>query len=288
MPLTFKELSASLNNHFDTTTSEENIRPRFTDDEFFEDLLSYNDINDDGFSSATEEETVSKFSDGEEGFSPQLPLESFFPDSPSLFPTHVNPPSTIYGSHPASPVFDIDLRINTVLNDSKEQVVPEVQPSKTDAKTNKQKRDKIDEEEKHPLIRKFCCKKKSCCQRISEFRQIDIHDGFWSKDWTGRREFIMQRVTQGGKKRSRLRNFEGGNRSCSRAYSFIDEIGEIVDVCQRFFLNVLGYKRTIYIPYSRRLWCMHLCTKPRDWCMHQKRVQNALFFYLKKIGLFRI
>ena len=35
------------------------------------------------------------------------------------------------------------------------------------------------------------------------------------------------------------------------------------------------------LPYHPALWCMHLYTKPRQCCMHQKWVQSVLFWLQK-------
>ena len=37
------------------------------------------------------------------------------------------------------------------------------------------------------------------------------------------------------------------------------------------------------LPYSPALWCMQLCTKPKQWCMHQK-LFHMHFFTSKKSG----
>ena len=42
------------------------------------------------------------------------------------------------------------------------------------------------------------------------------------------------------------------------------------------------------IPYSPALWCMHLNTKPRQLCMHHKRVRFSRFLAVKNIAAFRI
>ena len=59
--------------------------------------------------------------------------------------------------------------------------------------------------------------------------------------------------------------------------------GETIYLAKRSIMN-----HTKMLPYSPVLWCMHLYTKPRQWCMHQKWSQSALFFYLKNIGAFSI
>ena len=62
---------------------------------------------------------------------------------------------------------------------------------------------------------------------------------------------------------------------CSMGLTWCDHCLQVSDMFSRFF----------FVPYSPPFTCMHLCTKPGLWCMHQKWVQ--IFHFLTSLKTVR-
>ena len=105
------------------------------------------------------------------------------------------------------------------------------------------KRVKGNPKEKHPML--LLCKEicpRKCTTKFSNERRRETYDEYWDKDATQRREFLSQRVSEVAKERNRSR-IGSKTRNTSKKYTLKNEGGEVVQVCAKFFLSCLGYKR---------------------------------------------
>ena len=91
----------------------------------------------------------------------------------------------------------------------------------------------------HPCITEKCPRK--CCTYVSQERRVEIYNEYW-QDRTNQREFLLQRVQRVAKERKRSRN-GSKKRLYTRKYTMKDESDGFVQVCQKFFLSTIGYKK---------------------------------------------
>lgn len=94
---------------------------------------------------------------------------------------------------------------------------------------------------KHPLRPPCNCSKLKCHEKLSQFERVSIYNKFWDLDKTEQRMWMARFFTEEPVKRP-LSNFHrvGNVRRCVRKFYFMNETGR-VRVCQRFFLNTLGF-----------------------------------------------
>ena len=95
--------------------------------------------------------------------------------------------------------------------------------------------------ETHPLQPSCTCKRK-CVEKINNNRRKSIHVQFCSMNRSLQEEFIFQRVNVVPKRRSRTRGSPKKQRNNTRIYTFVEQ-GENIQVCSKFFLGTLGYKK---------------------------------------------
>ena len=98
--------------------------------------------------------------------------------------------------------------------------------------------------EKHILLPSCHCKHKKCHEMLSEIRREVIHTKFWEKTNNEQRQWLIAHISQVEKQRSRKRKFGEDNVRKERvilAFTLPKELGVKVAVCQKMFLNTLGY-----------------------------------------------
>ena len=116
--------------------------------------------------------------------------------------------------------------------DLKEPVIP----------AKKKKRSSAELANKHPVLG-ICSCKRMCYTTINPVRQGDINKQYWGENFDMQRQWIFNSVKEGEIKRKIVKdeNSRKKNRDCSREYSLPTEDGVYKRVCQKFYLNTLGY-----------------------------------------------
>ena len=117
-----------------------------------------------------------------------------------------------------------------------------------DGSTSKQKKRRqstmASKKEKHPMLPPCNCKHKKCQHLIREERRLFIHDKFWEKDLRDQNSWTMSHVRATEKKRSLKRKPDNQSVRKERGqlcYTLAEESGLHIDVCQRMFLDTLGF-----------------------------------------------
>ena len=93
---------------------------------------------------------------------------------------------------------------------------------------------------KHYLLPPCNCKRK-CIEQVPETNRRDIHRQFWTKSYNERSYFIHANSRQLSVKRRR-KDAKGIRSRDSSFNYFFNVSGEEKMVCQKFFLNTLGFK----------------------------------------------
>ena len=106
----------------------------------------------------------------------------------------------------------------------------------------KKKRSSAELVNKHPVLG-ICSCKRMCYTTINPVRQGDINKQYWVENFDMQRQWIFNSVKEGEVKRKIVKdeNSRKKNRDCSREYSLPIEDGVYKRVCQKFYLNTLGY-----------------------------------------------
>lgn len=97
---------------------------------------------------------------------------------------------------------------------------------------------------KHPILSPCFCKHFKCADFLSESRRVFIHDAFWKKRYTEQNAWIMSCIRETEKKRIRKRKHDDSKQRKERirlSYSLPDEANVLITVCQKMFLNTLGF-----------------------------------------------
>lgn len=98
---------------------------------------------------------------------------------------------------------------------------------------------------KHPLIDDACnCKTKECDKKMNREDRQNIHEQFWNMSKNDQTIWLSSKITETCSKRK----VEGSKRNYSRKYYF-DQNENRVEVCQKYFLNTLGYKSTTVLQH---------------------------------------
>ena len=118
------------------------------------------------------------------------------------------------------------------------------QESNPGSKSSKKRKQSV--VETHPMQLPCACKRQ-CSAIIDGDRRKEIHAEFWSLGRELRSDFIFQRIEVYEKKRKRVRGTPKKERTHSRQYTFKTVSGESQQVCSKFFLGTLGYKKDTVI-----------------------------------------
>lgn len=129
------------------------------------------------------------------------------------------------------------------LEATNERGVPEETVMKnTRARTDLQK--KVKSRNKHPFINSFRCQKKNCCSKFTTDERKFIYEQFWNMNKEEQKTWMYSKIKETGSKRK----VEGSKRSFTRRYYFVKN-EETIEVCQKYFLNTLGYNSTTVLQF---------------------------------------
>ena len=97
--------------------------------------------------------------------------------------------------------------------------------------------------ETHPMQPSCVSCKRQCPTYINVKRRESIYSEYWSLNRELRSDFMIQRIENHAVQRQRVRGSPKKNRKVIRAYTFRTESGDFRQVCSKFFLGTLGYKK---------------------------------------------
>lgn len=98
---------------------------------------------------------------------------------------------------------------------------------------------------KHQFIEEVCeCKTKGCVNKFNTDERRKMYEQFWNMNKEEQKIWMSSRVTEVRAKRK----VQGSKRNYTRQYHF-DKENEKAEVCQKFFLNTLGYKSTTILQF---------------------------------------
>ena len=82
---------------------------------------------------------------------------------------------------------------------------------------------------------------KKCHLNFTEYDRNKIHSHFWKQDFDMHRTYLINRVLFTRFERRRVPEEESRKTGYKKTYTFPNNKGGTIIVCQKFFLSTLGY-----------------------------------------------